>query len=382
MDREVDVNELYEADGIRKAALHLAAKLGHLEILQELIKYGANIEVQTSHADWRPVHEAVEYSQFNIIKALVNRHEDTNVAYPRGMTLIYKALFRERIDIAKFLQQHGAAVDPVCATNCLPRAVARPNLGVIELLVDHGADINDPDKQPLCMATRCERIDNVRLLVKCGAKVNIKDPSGYVPAQIAASRGWLEGLKFFMNEGRVKRNLDWLSAAFELCSPGWGSGDKRSASTIKYLSDRGFIDVDSQDSKGATLLYTAWQLGWQKTVRMLLEKTSNPICRSRTGETTWDIALMAGQAKPLSWITDFAVECSRGPRKKKFSATCLSSCSDRRRILHRKDLDKDSLLSDHARNADNHHNYWSWLNIHATEVKSNFHDKNVWTDTT
>ena len=354
-DREVNVNELLDIGGVRKAALHLAASHDRLGVLQVLIDHGADIEVKSSPNGWTPIHEAVELRHLDIVKALVARHADVNIPYPNGMTPLYKAVYYENLVIASFLQEHGAAVDSDRATHCLPRAAARPRLDVVQFLVNHGADINDPNTCPLGMATRHKRINNVKYLVDRGADVDIQDIFGYVPAQIAAACGWVEGLRYFMEEVGVRGDLNWKDAAFELFL---GSEDSQSAATVEYLIDNGFIDVDTQDSAGATLLYRAWERGRTCTVNTLLAKTSNPISRSRTGETIWDLARMAGKPKLLDEIENLASE-------KKFpAATSITPCRGHGKRVPAKDIPK----SGDSKNA-GLHKCWSWLNIRTTEVK-------------
>lgn len=284
-DRKINVNELFDlGSGHSKAALHAAATGGDLKVHQELVSHGAN------------------------------GHADVNLGYLSGFTLLYQAVLLEKLEIAEFLQKHGAIVDPVLATRCLAHALARPKTEIVEFLVSHGAEINGQDMHPLHIATRSKQLDNVKfLMIKKGLNVHAQDESGYTPAQIAATVGWLEGLKFFMKETGIKPNPDWKDAAFEIFMH---SEDPEEAATIKYLIDNELIHIDSRDSDGATLLYRAWELGRMKTVEVLLPRTANPVARSRAGETRWDIAMMAEKPWNVSKYRNLPSVHSQGQDRK------------------------------------------------------------------
>ena len=363
-DSNVNVNGLFDTGRkYSKAALHAAAKNGHLEVYQELVRRGANIEVQSANG-FRPIHFAVEMGHLKIVEDLVKRHADVNLSYSDEVTLLYKAVHREHLEIANLLQEHGAIVDAVGATRCLPKALARQHTEIVELLVSHGADINDQDLHPLGIATRSKQLNNVKFLTEQGANLDAKDGSGYTPAQIAATVGWLEGLKFFLENFGIEPNLDWKGAAFAIFMN--SKDPEGTATTIEYLIDRGLIHIDSRDSDGAPLLYRAWELGQTRTVEVLLAETANPVARSRAGETRWEIAMRAGKQWRVSKIKEFASNLRAGPRSKRFCETQLSPCGGPERmttLVGTKIFPK--LKFKHTKET---HNCWAWLNIRTTEV--------------
>jgi len=75
------------------------------------------------------------------------------------------------------------------------------NMAMVELLIQHGADINVSDGGPLCHAIQKDHDDIVKLLLACGAEFD------QYPALGAICANGTKYLERFLDEGRIDPNM-------------------------------------------------------------------------------------------------------------------------------------------------------------------------------
>ena len=85
---------------------------------------------------------------------------------------------------------------------------------VVELLIDHGADIEAKDRQgftPLHMAAKEGHLDTARLLVARGARTDAANSQGAMPIHKAAQHNRLQVLEFLVTEAGVSVDVSKYS---------------------------------------------------------------------------------------------------------------------------------------------------------------------------
>lgn len=116
---------------------------------------------------------------------------DVNAANAVGETPLMMAAMHGRLDWANKLLARGAAVQKP-GWSPLHYAATGPNIQVLTLLLDRGADINSraPNgSTPLMMAARYGAEDNVKLLVKRGADKELRNDRNLSALDMARSAG-------------------------------------------------------------------------------------------------------------------------------------------------------------------------------------------------
>lgn len=122
------------------------------------------------------------------------------------------------MDVAKFLINSGIETDLVGKSSWTPLhlAVFKNHIDIVKYLIDHGkANINAKDDEgwnPLLMAVSNSNIELVKYLINCGAQVEKSfNNQNQTLIHVAADKGKIEIVKFLIENGAVvdaKCNLD------------------------------------------------------------------------------------------------------------------------------------------------------------------------------
>jgi ankyrin repeat protein len=288
-----------------QTALMWAAAQSQPDMVELLIKHGANVNARSIVRDWQrrvtaegrpkimnhggltPLLYAAREGCIECAKHLVKAKADINLADPDGMTPLNLAITNMRFDLAAYLISAGADVNkwdffgrtPLYSAidlNTLPRG-GRPDLpstdhltgyDVAELLLEAGANPNAQLKlrppyrngifdrggdqvistgaTPLLVAAKVGDAKSVDLLLKYKALVDLPTATGVTPYMAAAGMGQ----SFNPTRGRYKT-------------------DAEAVECMKLLKAAG-AEVNRKDVNGLTALHSAASLGWDKTVAALV----------------------------------------------------------------------------------------------------------------
>ncbi|XP_068095982.1 ankyrin repeat domain-containing protein 45 [Hyperolius riggenbachi] len=94
---------LLEEDVLGRSPLFLACILGHVDVVRALVKYGANINQQTTRG-YLPLHCAAAWGQLEVIKTLVDLGGDILLLNFRGEKACDIAARYNKSDCVQFLQ--------------------------------------------------------------------------------------------------------------------------------------------------------------------------------------------------------------------------------------------------------------------------------------
>ena len=173
-------------DSQGRTALHRAARQGHADLARLLIRSGAPVDAPDRRAR-TPLQEAVAAGQEEVVRALVYARADPN-----------------------------RAVGPL-----LHRPVRKGQGGIVDLLLDAGADLERRDDQGRTALHVAAALPNgapmVKMLLRDGAKIQAQDFRGRTPLHHAAIEGRIAVTKVLLLDGARKSAPDYLGRkAFDL----------------------------------------------------------------------------------------------------------------------------------------------------------------------
>ena len=246
------------------SAIHVAAKRGHVQVVEILLSYGAEKEMLSCVSRKRPLHLAVQAGHVAMVRYLLDN--GTNIAAPDGESAqaIHKAAECGSTVILSFLLDRGAAIDSATTNGFRPLHMASQppdRANVIRFLCSQGADIEAKTHYgytPLYYASLHNNVDNMEALLELGAA---HGPHGPSILSTALEHGHLQATRLLLERGMdPNRPVSGGRTALQKLFKGykaWRSFDRHRlpnfAEIVELLLVYG-ADVDLQDSNGDTPL--------------------------------------------------------------------------------------------------------------------------------
>ncbi|XP_022364001.1 2-5A-dependent ribonuclease isoform X1 [Enhydra lutris kenyoni] len=276
-------------DGIQ---LLKAVKEGNIELLQQLLEGGAEVNFQDEWG-WSPLHNAVQCCQedmvnlllhygadpclkkkneatpfiiagivgnVELLKLFLSKGADVNECDANGFTAFMEAAVHGEEEALKFLYENGAEVNLSRKTTenqkrlrkggatALMDAAENGHADILKILLDEmGADVKARDnmgRNALIYAFRNSDDRNLeditRLLLYHGADVNVRGEKGKTPLILAVER--------------------------------------RHSDVVQMLLEQEHIEIDDTDSEGKTALLLAVELKLKKIAQLLCTKGASMDC--------------------------------------------------------------------------------------------------------
>ncbi|XP_063927236.1 ankyrin-1-like [Zophobas morio] len=185
--------------------LHLASLEGHLDQVVSLLGQGHDVNAVCHDARyryWTPLHCASWHDHFEVVQVLVKHGANLDLQNARGFTALNAAAWKGYENIAKYLLHQGANPNLSSTEGYTPlmSACLKSGYEVVLLLLEKGADVNmvqDGGWTALHAAAEKCGVLEMLMMVKHGA--NLAE-FGASALEVARSRnnfqmvGYLEGL--------------------------------------------------------------------------------------------------------------------------------------------------------------------------------------------
>ncbi|XP_010223733.1 PREDICTED: kinase D-interacting substrate of 220 kDa, partial [Tinamus guttatus] len=275
--------------------LMLAAEQGNLEIVQELLKKGANCNLEDAD-NWTALISASKEGHVDIVEELLNYNVSLEHRDLGGWTALMWAAYKGRTEVAELLLEKGAnpnitglqySVYPIIW------AAGRGHSDIVHLLLQHGAKVNCSDKYgttPLVWAARKGHLECVKYLLQMGADVDQEGANSMTALIVAVKGGYTDCVKEIL-----KRN------------PNVNLTDKDGNTALMIASKEGHTEivqdlldagtyVNIPDRSGDTVLIGAVRGGHVEIVRALLHKYADIDIRGQDNKTALYWAVEKGNA--------------------------------------------------------------------------------------
>uniref|UniRef100_A0A672QP61 Ankyrin 3 n=1 Tax=Sinocyclocheilus grahami TaxID=75366 RepID=A0A672QP61_SINGR len=286
-----------------QTALHIASRLGKLEIVQQLLQKGALPNAATT-SGYTPLHLAAREGHQEIAALLLEQGTSLSAATKKGFTPLHVAAKYGQLEVANLLLQKKAVPDAAGKTGLTPLHVAAhyDNQRVALLLLDQGASPHSAAKNgytPLHIAAKKNQLEIGTTLLEYGAECNTVTRQGISPLHLAAQEGSVDLVSLLLtkqanvNMGN-KNGLTPLHMAAQ---------DDRSG-VVEVLLNQG-AEIDAQTKSGYTPLHVACHYGNIKMANFLLENQAKPNAKTKNGYTPLHQAAQQGHTHIINMLLQY-----------------------------------------------------------------------------
>ena len=177
-------------DSRGRTPLMLAVQAMSLNIVENLLKLGADISSRDFHGRSALHHVTDAHNTEEIVNLMVSSDADLNAEDDWGRSPLQHTIYHKHTTTALYLLKLGAFVNhgDKCGVSALHLACYRRLESIVKELVEHGADVNKSDKAgstALHAAAFAKHKDVVKYLLGKSANAGARDINGMTPSQIA-----------------------------------------------------------------------------------------------------------------------------------------------------------------------------------------------------
>ncbi|KAL7489902.1 hypothetical protein ACHAW6_015639 [Cyclotella cf. meneghiniana] len=300
-----------------RTPLHLACKEGHVEVVKTLLANGADIEA-TTVCGWTSLHLACERGQVEVVKTLLARGADVSRTTHIGRTPLNLAQLNNRESIVTLLASH---LDIVNRGRVIAIEVIQvPNKEKLSPNTDH--DEASIGETALFQAVADRDMKKVFILLANDADVGAMDYDGRTPLHCSCQVGQVEVIMALLAKGadvdaRDKNESTPLHSACGhveavkvLLANGANVGARNydGLTPLHHACDIGHIevvtellakgaDVDARDKNEYTPLHEACRSGHVAVVEALLAKGAGIDARDKNEDTPLQEACSSGHVE-------------------------------------------------------------------------------------
>ncbi|XP_020774936.1 kinase D-interacting substrate of 220 kDa B isoform X1 [Boleophthalmus pectinirostris] len=274
--------------------LMVASEQGNLEIVQELIRRGANVNLDDIDS-WTSLICAAKEGHIEVVQELLENGANLEHRDMGGWTALMWAAYKGRTEVARLLLEKGANPNITGQYSVYPIiwAAGRGHAEIVHLLLQHSAKVNCSDKYgttPLIWAARKGHYDSVMHLLANGADVDQEGANSMTALIVAVKGGYTDVVKELLkrNPNVNMTDKDGNTALAIAAKEGH-------TEIVQDLLDAGTY-VNIPDRSGETMLIGAVRGGHVEIVRALLNKYADIDVRGMDGKTALYWAVEKGNA--------------------------------------------------------------------------------------
>ena len=247
-------------------ALSVAVSRGHISVVRLLIEQGFGIEKQDA-LGLTPLHLASSSGNDEIVSLLIGHGSIVDPTDSKGETPLMFAIDNGHTSTARLLLESGADVNQLSGgNNCLHLAVARLNLELIDLLIQHNVNVNARGPTgATCLHHAAEGVNvtAIESILAAGVDIDAVDNSGYGAMHFAALYGHHKAISKLLEAGANFKGLSKSKRNPLHCAVMSGKID-----AVTMLVDL-TLEKNAEDENSNTPLMIAEQEGFSDIATLL-----------------------------------------------------------------------------------------------------------------
>lgn len=257
------------------AALQLAVEQRNIQAIEVLLQHNAKLD-DYSQTGFTPFMTACINGEMEIIKMLLKYGQKVITLNGSVSDTLHRAVHKENTELLELLLEHGADIDHVSdGLTPLLQAVFNGSKTMVQLLLDKGADIHfcaefmNGWKTAVCIAVGNNDFEMVKLLLDNGANV---DPtrSHDSPLELAIEFDVVPMVKLLIERGATLTKIKGQNRSPPLVL----AAQLASTSMVSLLLDSG-CDIEEKDFDHMNALYFAVIKGSVDMVDLLVTRGAN-----------------------------------------------------------------------------------------------------------
>ena len=265
MHRYIELNSKNDNDG-NKTALHLAAEYGQIDIVQLLLKEGADVDCNDNLNKITPLILAATKGRSEIVSILIGYNAD----FSKNKFALHQASKMGHLETVKVLLSAGFDVNAEdrCHNRALHHAAENGHTDIVIILIQAGADIDIKydDRTALQLAAINGHYKIAQALLEAGAKMNNLHKAAFL--------GDTNTLKSLISlDPKLIRYTDKDMSAMHYAA----CADQ--TKTVEFLINA-HVSIEGEYNNSITPLQLASRNGHINTVKTLLKAgaNTNAIC--------------------------------------------------------------------------------------------------------
>uniref|UniRef100_A0A3P8URX4 Ankyrin 3 n=1 Tax=Cynoglossus semilaevis TaxID=244447 RepID=A0A3P8URX4_CYNSE len=284
-----------------QTALHIASRLGKVEIVQQLLQCGASANAATT-SGYTPLHLAAREGHRDVAAMLLDNGASLSSSTKKGFSPLHVAAKYGKMEVASLLLQRRAAPDAAGKSGLTPLHVAAhyDNQRVALLLLDQGASPHAAAKNgytPLHIAAKKNQMDIGTTLLEYGADTNAVTRQGIGPIHLAAQEGSVDLVSLLLTKNA---NVNMCNKVNGL-TPLHLAAQEDKVNVAEVLLNQG-ADINPPTKLGYTPLHVACHYGNTKMANFLLQNHARLNAKNKNGYTPLHQAAQQGHTHIINLL--------------------------------------------------------------------------------
>jgi ankyrin repeat protein len=223
----------------------------------------------------------------------------------------------ERGDVAEARKLLAEGASPLVENSKgwppLVLAVKAPNLDLVKLLVENGADVNARGSATngstvFSFAAEGGSFEVMDYLLEKGADINGKGKDGLLPLVYVATRGRTQIVKYLLSKGADPEEFGPSDSKGIPFNALLAAARNHHIETFKVLIESRTIDLERTNSKGETLLMSCARKSPHEIIKLLLKKGANVHATGPHGHTALIFASYNGQLETVKTLLAYGAD--------------------------------------------------------------------------